>query len=92
MSHGEVTTDHDKIRRWAEERGATPATVEATKSDGEPGVLRLDFAPRDEGLEPVDWNAFFEKFEHEGLAFLYQDRTEDGKTSRFHKFINRSER
>jgi hypothetical protein len=89
MAQGNVTTDHDKIRRWAEERGGKPATVKATQAHGEPGVLRLDFEPRDEALEPIDWDDFFEKFDKEELAFLYQDRTEDGKISRFHKLVNR---
>lgn len=90
MSEGKVTTDHAKIRKWAESRGATPATVAKTKSGGLPGVLRLDFEPRDEALEPIDWDEFFEKFDREKLAFLYQERTQDGSPSRFHKFINRS--
>jgi hypothetical protein len=90
MSEGKVTTDHRKIRRWAEERGGVPSTVKSTGSKGEAGILRLDFEPRDAGLEPVDWEEFFKKFDHEKLAFLYQDKTSDGKVSRFHKFINRS--
>ena len=90
MSEGKVTTDHKHIRVWAEERGGKPATVKSTGSKGEPGILRLDFEPRDEGLEPLEWDDFFDKFEKEHLAFLYQDRTSDGKVSRFHKFINRS--
>jgi hypothetical protein len=89
MTQGNVTTDHDKIREWAEERGGVPATVKNTKSDGDPGVLRLDFEPKDKALEPIDWDDFFDKFDDEGLAFLYQDRTAEGKVSRFHKFINR---
>ena len=64
--------------------------MKSTGSKGEPGILRLDFEPRDEGLEPLEWDDFFDKFEKEHLAFLYQDRTSDGKVSRFHKFINRS--
>jgi hypothetical protein len=90
MTKGNVTTDHRSIKHWAEERGGTPATVKKTKGDGEPGILRLDFEPRDEALEPIGWDEFFEKFDKEGLAFLHQDRTEDGKLSRFHKFVNRS--
>ena len=90
MADGQVTTDHDTIRDWAEERGAEPATVKSTERKGEPGVLRLDFPPRDQALDPISWDAFFEKFDHERLAFLYQDRTKDGSISRFHKFINRA--
>ena len=29
------------------------------------------------------------KFDEAGLAFLYQDKTADGGTSRFHKFVRR---
>ncbi len=90
MSKGNVTTNHGSIRRWAEERGGTPATVKRTAGDHEPGILRLDFEPRDESLEPIEWDEFFEKFDKEDLAFLHQDRTESGELSRFHKFINRS--
>jgi hypothetical protein len=90
MAKGNVTTDHERIRRWAEERGGAPATVRGTKGDGEPGILRFDFEPRDENLEPIDWDEFFEKFDKEDLAFLCQDRTEEGQLSRFHKFVNRS--
>src|SRR4051794_10226935 len=90
MAKGKVTTDHNHIRRWAEERGAVPATVKATESDGDPGLLRLDFPPRDESLEPVEWDDFFKKFDEKALAFLYQDKTAAGRKSRFHKFINRS--
>jgi hypothetical protein len=90
MAEANVTTNHEEIRRWAEERGGRPATVKSTASGEEPGVLRLDFEPQDESLQPVPWNKFFEKFDHEGLAFLYQDRTAEGEQSRFHKFVNRS--
>ena len=38
-----TTTDHDEIRKWAEARGGKPATVKRTESDGEAGVLRIDF-------------------------------------------------
>jgi hypothetical protein len=50
MSKANVTTDHKKIRRWAEERGAHPATVAATAKKHEPGILRFDFEPKDDAL------------------------------------------
>jgi len=89
MSKANVTTDHKKIRRWAEERGAHPATVAATAKKHEPGILRFDFAPKDDALEEVSWEDFFDKFDSENLALLYQDKTEDGSVSRFHKFVER---
>jgi hypothetical protein len=90
MSEAKQTTDHGKIRRWAEERDGHPATVAGTARKGEgAGLLRIDFDPRDEKLERISWDEFFEKFDEEGLVFLYQDATKDGKTSRFHKFVER---
>lgn len=89
MSEAKVTTDHTDIRKWAEQRAGRPATVKATSSDGDAGILRLDFDPRDEGLKEVSWEQFFRKFDDEKLAFLSKDKTADGKTSRFHKFVDR---
>jgi hypothetical protein len=91
MPEASVTTDHNTIRKWAEERGGHPASVAGTAGGkDEAGILRLDFDPRDKDLEEVSWDEFFEKFDKEKLAFLYQDKTEDGSISRFHKFVNRS--
>ena len=38
-----TTTDHEIIHRWAEERGALPATVPGTECDARLCVLRFDF-------------------------------------------------
>jgi hypothetical protein len=84
-----TTTDHDEIRRWAEERGGRPATAKGTESGGEPGVLRFDFNEPEESLEEISWEDFFRKFDDAGLALLYQDETKDGSESRFFKFVSR---
>jgi hypothetical protein len=89
-SEAHTTTDHEVIRDWAEERGGRPATVKATEENGHAGILRIDFVPKDKGLDEVSWDEFFRKFDESGLAFLYQDQTKDGKPSRFHKFVRRS--
>jgi glutathione synthase/RimK-type ligase-like ATP-grasp enzyme len=89
MSSGTTTTDHDTIRRWAEARGGRPTVVKGTEGrDGE-GVLRFDFAEPDEKLGEVSWDEFFRTFEDRKLALLYQDKTSDGSTSRFFKFVRR---
>jgi hypothetical protein len=90
MSEGERTTDHKLIRKWVEQRDGRPATVRATEEDGHAGILRVDFGPKEDGLEEIEWEEFFRKFDESDLAFLYQDRTKDGKLSRFHKFVRRS--
>ena len=88
-SEAQQTTDHAAIRKWADERGGRPATVKATEEDGHAGILRIDFDPPDEGLERIGWDDFFDKLDEAGIAFLHQDRTKDGKLSRFHKFVRR---
>jgi hypothetical protein len=87
MSSGKKTRDHEFIRKWAEERGGHPTTVRDTDDKGEAGILRLDFDPPDTELERIGWDEFFRKFDEADLTFLYQEKTDAGKPSRFHKFI-----
>jgi hypothetical protein len=90
MTESSTTTDHDRIRRWVEARDSAPAAVRATESEDDPGLLRIRF--RDESADDLDsigWDEFFTKFEESRLAFLHQDKTADGGTSRFHKFVSR---
>lgn len=88
MAEAKVTQDHNIIRKWAEARGGKPSAVAQTQSPGDSGILRLDFEPKDKGLDVLTWGEFFEKFDEAELSFLYQDKTDDGKVSRFHKFIH----
>jgi hypothetical protein len=90
MSESKTTTDHQQIKKWAEARDARPATVSGTGKKGGAGILRLDFGPKEDKLDEISWDEFFQKFDKEKLAFLYQDKTADGHVSRFHKFIERS--
>jgi hypothetical protein len=86
------TTNHDEIRRWAEARGGKPATIAGTPKGGEDaGLLRIDFptGASNPPLEPIEWDAFFEKFDKEKLAMVYQDETAEGGQSTFCKFVER---
>lgn len=85
MSQGKTTTDHDTIRRWTEERGGHPARVKDTGGGDDPGILRIDFGEPEPGLEAISWEEFFEKFDQNKLAFLYQDE----RDSRFNKLVRR---
>ncbi|MCX2721010.1 hypothetical protein [Roseibium salinum] len=86
MSSAVSTTNHETIRKWVEDRGGHPAKV---KGSQEGGILRIDFGEPEEGLEEIGWDEFFRIFEENGLAFLHQDETDAGGTSRFNKFIER---
>ncbi len=86
-----TTTDHDTIRRWVEERGGCPARVKGTGSDGDPGLLRIDYSgfSGEESLEPISWDDFFTSFDANELAFVYQDETKEGEESRLSKVVQR---
>lgn len=86
MAQANTTTDHNTIRKWAEQRGGHPARV---KTGGSGGILRIDFGEPDENLEEIEWDEFFKIFDDRNLAFLYQERTQSGETSRFSKFVER---
>lgn len=84
-----TTSDHDTIRRWADERGAKPATVPGTEHDDHLGVLRLDFPGYGgDGLREVSWDEWFGTFDQRGLAFVYQETTADGQQSNFFRLTN----
>jgi hypothetical protein len=91
MSESITTTDHEEIRRWVEKRGGRPARVRETGSDGDPGVLRIDFPGRgeDDALEQMSWEDWFDAFDENELAFLYQEETKEGDESRFSKLVSR---
>jgi hypothetical protein len=88
-----TTTDHDEIRQWAEERGGRPACVKGTGGPDDIGMIRIEFpgAPnsRDESLQEIEWEEFFEKFDERGLALVYEGRTASGQKSNFSKLIKR---
>jgi hypothetical protein len=86
MSEAVTTTDHAAIRKWAEARDGHPAKVE-TKGAG--GILRIDFGAPEDNLEQIDWEEFFTIFDENKLAFLHQEKTKDGGSSRFNKFVGR---
>lgn len=89
-----VSTDHDEIRRWAEQRGAHPACVRGTGTQGDIGMIRLDFPgySGEESLDPISWEEFFAKFDERKLALLYREETAQGAKSNFNKLISREEK
>jgi hypothetical protein len=83
--------DHDEIRSWVEERGGRPATIAGTPKRGEEaGLLRIDFpgGAKNPPLEPISWEAFFEKFDEAKLALIYQDDEGEEEKNVFCKFVS----
>ncbi len=92
-----VTTDHEEIRRWAQERGGHPAAVKATEGQrgaGDAGILRIDFPGYSgaEALEEISWEDWGRKFDEAKLAFVYQEETAGGAKSNFNKLVGRGTR
>lgn len=83
----ETTTDHDTIRKWAEQHGGKPAAVDRTHQKGDVGIIRVMFpkAPNSEHghLVEISWDEFFKEFEDRELALLYDPK------SMFSKIIGR---
>jgi len=54
-------------------------------------VLRIDFPGYSGGdsLQEIGWDEFFEKFDDQKLALLYQDQTKSGEPSNFNKLVKR---
>ena len=90
-SETKTTTDHDEIRRWVEEHDGRPARVRGTGSGEGDGVLRIDFpgGAGEDQLEHIDWDEWFEIFDRNNLAFLYQERKASGEDSTFFKLVRR---
>src|SRR5690242_15263692 len=86
-----VLTDHEEIRRWAEERDAQPACVRGTGSEEDVGMIRLDFPgySGETSLEPIEWEEWLQKFDENNLALLVEDETAGGEQSNFNKLIGR---
>jgi hypothetical protein len=54
-------------------------------------MLRIDFPGYSgaDSLQEISWDEFFEKFDEQGLALLYQEKTKDGRQSNFNKLVSR---
>ncbi|MBE0534600.1 MAG: hypothetical protein IH624_02945 [Phycisphaerae bacterium] len=88
----QTTTDHQQIRQWVEERGGSPAVVASTHGDEETGILRIDMPGYggEDSLDHISWDEWFEKFDREDLAFVYQDTTKAGEKSNFNKIVSKA--
>ncbi|HWC26400.1 MAG TPA: hypothetical protein VG474_07450, partial [Solirubrobacteraceae bacterium] len=86
-------TDHDEIRRWAEARDGTPASVKGTGGGDDPGILRIDFpgGAGEESLAHIGWAEWCEKFDEQRLAAILQERKADGEDSTFIKLVSRDD-
>lgn len=73
---GNITTDRERIREWAEERNRRPAYREDAPA-GEPSYRFMREGETEEGYREHEWDEFFDRFESENRAFLYRDDDTD---------------
>lgn len=83
-----ATRDHNVIKQWASARNAEPATVEGTRHNGRPGVLRFDFEGGSSDLKHISWDEWFGSFDQRDLVFLYQEELKNGSQSNFFRLDN----
>ena len=71
MSSGQVwfrTAKHDKVRAWAESRGAVPARVKGTSD-----ALKLKIGGDEPSWEPIAWDDWLAVFDEKEFAFVYEE-------------------
>lgn len=78
-----IITDHDEIRTWIEEGNGQPGRMAETE------LLAVYFGKPESDITPLDWDEFFEIFDRNNLAFVYEDRGA-GETSSFFEFVDRA--
>jgi hypothetical protein len=55
-------------------------------------MLRLDFPGYSgaDSLQEISWDEWFDQFDDQRLALLYQEKTKDGQQSNFNKLVSRA--
>jgi hypothetical protein len=86
-----VTTDHEEIRHWAQERNGRPVSVKRDPLNPNGSIIQIDFLydKYDDNIHEISWNEFFDAFENDALALVYQTETEGGRLSRFGRIVRR---
>ncbi|MWV64006.1 hypothetical protein GRS48_04095 [Halorubrum sp. JWXQ-INN 858] len=83
----QATTDHERIREWAEEHETVPVLTEETGGTD----LRLLSNPDDDRGERLSWDRFFERFEAESLALRYRETATGGGGQPAYELVDRDD-
>lgn len=90
MSTTETTTDHDTIRKWAQQHGGKPARIVGTGAKDpheNAGLIRIEFREPNDKFEEIEWDDFFNQMDENGLAMILQHQHADGSPTTFNRFI-----
>lgn len=80
------TIDQAEIREWIEAHSGVPAVLkEVSEDEGEESddMLHISFDPNDPDMEEMEWDEFFERFDNDNLALVYDDLTPKGTVPDF---------
>lgn len=81
-----VTTNHAVIRRLVDLWEGRPAIAPEEATDA-PVTLVFDDAP--EGVQPVQWDSFFDRFEGQDLALAFDANDGEGERPAEYAFVTR---
>lgn len=87
------TIDHEIVRQQITDAGGTPVLAKDVPEAGEePGAdfLHIAFGTLDDTMERLEWEEFFEEFEEEQMALVYDDARDDGEAAEL-RIISREE-
>ncbi len=89
FAQGRVTTDRNVIRKWAKARHGLPAIIKKVTGAGIEMALSIIFpdSQSDEIARRITWEEFFEQFDNQHLVFVYEDRDQNHKQSRYFAFL-----
>lgn len=65
--------------------------MKGTGGKGDTGMIRLDFPgySGEESLQPISWDEWFEAFDRNNLAMVYEETMASGQKSNFNKIVSR---
>ena len=80
-----MTHDHAEIKNWIKARDGRPAMLK-----DEPNALTLRFKELESGaMKLISWTKFFQRFEEDNLALVYQEVGDGGEIRSFCRLLPR---
>lgn len=94
-----TTTDHQTIQSWAEALGGQPQRINDPTAQADAIGIRINFqGGGDDAFMPsgevqnISWQEFFDRFDQQQLAFVYDDHLETSNAamvSESYRFVKR---
>lgn len=97
MEDQKITTNHEEIKRWIKMHGGRPAIVGAFNAGIRRIGLKIEFHIKQDfellgesiSAKLISWDTFFNIFDKQNLAFIYQRQSRFDDITMAYHFINR---